>query len=128
MYATTHTHTHKQEAEEQTKTHTHKQEAEAGRKEEAESKRKQEEEEAKRQEEEAKRQVDKENSLLEQLAEMGFTDKQQNILLLRQMRYEMHQVNTHYGDVHINAHHRINCIATTGAGITWTGSSSSLRA
>ena len=55
-----------------------------------------------KQEEEAKRQLDEENSLLEQLAEMGFTDKQQNILLLRQMRYEMHQVNTHYGDVHIN--------------------------
>jgi hypothetical protein len=33
--------------------------------------------------------VDKENSLLEQLAEMGFTDKQHNTSLLRQMRYDM---------------------------------------
>ena len=43
----------------------------------------------KAQEEEAKRQVDKEKSLLEQLAEMGFTDKQHNTSLLRQMRYDM---------------------------------------
>ena len=53
--------------------HTHKQGAEAKRK----------------QGEEAQRQVDKENSLLEQLAEMGFTDKQHNTSLLRQMRYDM---------------------------------------
>ena len=33
--------------------------------------------------------MDKENSLLEQLAEMGFTDKQHNTSLLRQMRYDM---------------------------------------
>ena len=96
MYATTHTHTHKQEAEEQTKTHTHKQEADPGRKEEAESKRKQEEEEAKRQEEEAKRQLDEENSLLEQLAEMGFTDKQHNTSLLRQMRYAINHALSEY--------------------------------
>ena len=46
--------------------------------------------EAKRkQEEEAKRQLDQEKSLLEQLAEMGFTDKQHNTSLLRQMRYDI---------------------------------------
>ena len=76
--------------------------SETKQKQEEESKRKQEAEAKQKLEEEAKRQVDKENSQLETLAEMGFTDKQQNILLLRQMRYEMHQVNTHYGDVHIN--------------------------
>ena len=43
-----------------------------------------------KQEEEAKRQVDMENSLLEQLAEMGFPDKQQITSLLRQMRYDMY--------------------------------------
>ena len=84
--------------------HTRKQGAEAKRKQEEEAKRKQEEEakrkqgeEAKRkQEEEAKRQLDQEKSLLKQLAEMGFTDKQHNTSLLRQMRYNMeHALSEH---------------------------------
>ena len=40
--------------------------------------------------------MDKEKSLLEQLAEMGFTDKQHNTSLLRQMRYDMdHALSEH---------------------------------
>ena len=86
-------HKRKQEAEAKRKQEEEakwKQEEEAKRKQEEESKRKQEAEAKQKLEEEAKRQVDKENSQLEKLAEMGFTDKQQNISLLRQMRYDMH--------------------------------------
>ena len=77
-------HTRKQGAEAK-----RKQEEEAKRKQEEEAKRKQEEEAKRKQEEKAKRQLDQEKSLLNQLAEMGFTDKQHNTSLLRQMRYDM---------------------------------------
>ena len=65
---------------------------------EEEAKRKQEEEAKRKQDEEAKRQVDQEKLLLEHLAEKGFTDKQHNTSLLRQMRYDMdhaHALNEH---------------------------------
>jgi actin-related protein len=75
----------------------------------AEAKRKQEEEAKRKQEEEAKRQLDQEKSLLEQLAEMGFTDKQHNTSLLRQMRYDMdHALNCRYIHVYINIYCRYN--------------------
>ena len=40
--------------------------------------------------------MDKGKSLLEQLAEMGFTDKQHNTSLLRQMRYAINHALSEY--------------------------------